>query len=71
MFVDPDDGVKKMWSEDHVSEDFQMALTLQALVSAVFPSSRLDCVLIPGLHCSMGDIQPWGFRRRRLTHLRR
>ncbi|EIW68701.1 hypothetical protein TREMEDRAFT_11927, partial [Tremella mesenterica DSM 1558] len=29
MFVDPDDGVKKIWSEDHVSEDFQIAVTLQ------------------------------------------
>ncbi|WWC59194.1 uncharacterized protein I303_101743 [Kwoniella dejecticola CBS 10117] len=29
MFVDPDDGVNKIWSEDHVSEDFQIAVTLQ------------------------------------------
>ncbi|KAI0728334.1 glycosyl transferase family group 2-domain-containing protein [Fomitopsis betulina] len=28
-FVDPDDGVKKIWSEANVSEDFDMALRLQ------------------------------------------
>ncbi|KAI0919925.1 hypothetical protein AcV5_001863 [Taiwanofungus camphoratus] len=28
-FVDPADGVKKIWSETHVSEDFDMALRLQ------------------------------------------
>ncbi|ODO03115.1 hypothetical protein I350_05960 [Cryptococcus amylolentus CBS 6273] len=29
MSTDPDDGVSKIWSEDHVSEDFQIAVTLQ------------------------------------------
>ncbi|TYJ52434.1 hypothetical protein B9479_006975, partial [Cryptococcus floricola] len=29
MSIDPDDGVSKIWSEDHVSEDFQIAVTLQ------------------------------------------
>nr|XP_031861885.1 uncharacterized protein CI109_002714 [Kwoniella shandongensis]KAA5528957.1 hypothetical protein CI109_002714 [Kwoniella shandongensis] len=29
MSIDPDDGVNKIWSEDHVSEDFQIAVTLQ------------------------------------------
>lgn len=29
MFVDPDDNVCKIWSEDHVSEDFQISVTLQ------------------------------------------
>ncbi|KAL0568000.1 hypothetical protein V5O48_013993 [Marasmius crinis-equi] len=28
-FVDPDDGVTKLWSESNVSEDFDMALRLQ------------------------------------------
>lgn len=28
-FVDEDDGVKKIWSESNVSEDFDMALRLQ------------------------------------------
>jgi len=28
-FVDPEDGVKKIWSENNVSEDFDMALRLQ------------------------------------------
>lgn len=28
-FIDPDDGVKKLWSESNVSEDFDMALRLQ------------------------------------------
>ncbi|EJD40776.1 hypothetical protein AURDEDRAFT_115793 [Auricularia subglabra TFB-10046 SS5] len=28
-FVDPDDGVRKIWSESNVSEDFDMALRLQ------------------------------------------
>ncbi|KAH7922287.1 hypothetical protein BV22DRAFT_1037622 [Leucogyrophana mollusca] len=28
-FVDPDDGLKKIWSESNVSEDFDMALRLQ------------------------------------------
>lgn len=27
-FVDPEDGVRKIWSESHVSEDFDMALRL-------------------------------------------
>ena len=27
--LDPDDGVMKIWSENHVSEDFQISLTLQ------------------------------------------
>ncbi|WVQ83999.1 hypothetical protein IAT38_006144 [Cryptococcus sp. DSM 104549] len=29
MSADPDDGILKIWSEDHVSEDFQIAVTLQ------------------------------------------
>lgn len=29
LHIDPDDGVMKIWSEDHVSEDFQIAVTLQ------------------------------------------
>jgi hypothetical protein len=33
MFIDPDDGVNKIWSEDHVSEDFAIAVTLQIKVS--------------------------------------
>jgi hypothetical protein len=32
MFTDPDDGRLKIWSEDHVSEDFQIAVTLQMKV---------------------------------------
>ena len=28
-FIDPDDGVRKIWSESNVSEDFDMALRLQ------------------------------------------
>ena len=32
-FVDPDDGNEKIWSEDHVSEDFQIAISLQCKVS--------------------------------------
>jgi hypothetical protein len=35
MFVDPDDGMNKIWSEDHVSEDFQIAVTLQIKVNSV------------------------------------
>lgn len=34
-FVDPDDGITKIWSESNVSEDFDMALRLQ--VSNYFP----------------------------------
>ena len=29
-FVDPDDNQEKYWSEDHVSEDFDMAMRIQA-----------------------------------------
>ncbi|OCF41165.1 hypothetical protein I317_04995 [Kwoniella heveanensis CBS 569] len=29
LAIDPDDGLNKIWSEDHVSEDFQIAVTLQ------------------------------------------
>jgi hypothetical protein len=32
-FVDPYDGQSRVWSEDHVSEDFQLALNLQIKVS--------------------------------------
>nr|ACZ81467.1 Ncp1 [Kwoniella heveanensis] len=28
-FIDPDDGIRKCWSESHVSEDFDQALRLQ------------------------------------------
>jgi len=28
--VDPEDGVARVWSESHVSEDFQIALNLQS-----------------------------------------
>lgn len=28
-FVDPADGIKKIWSETHVSEDFELALRVQ------------------------------------------
>jgi cellulose synthase/poly-beta-1,6-N-acetylglucosamine synthase-like glycosyltransferase len=28
-FIDPDDGIRKIWSESNVSEDFDMALRLQ------------------------------------------
>jgi membrane glycosyltransferase len=28
--IDPEDGVARVWSESHVSEDFQVALTLQS-----------------------------------------
>jgi hypothetical protein len=31
-FVDPDDGITKIWSESHVSEDFDMSLRLQMKV---------------------------------------
>ncbi|CAD6566589.1 MAG: hypothetical protein TREMPRED_002808 [Tremellales sp. Tagirdzhanova-0007] len=32
LLLDPDDGVMKIWSEAHVSEDFQIALALQTKV---------------------------------------
>jgi membrane glycosyltransferase len=28
--VDPEDGIARVWSESHVSEDFQIALNLQS-----------------------------------------
>lgn len=31
-FIDPDDGLKKIWSESNVSEDFDMALRLQVRI---------------------------------------
>jgi hypothetical protein len=34
-FIDPADGIQKMWSESNVSEDFDMALRLQVISVAV------------------------------------
>lgn len=33
-FVDPYDGLMRVWSESHVSEDFQIALNVQTQVSS-------------------------------------
>ena len=40
-FVDPDDKVTKIWSESHVSEDFDMSLRLQMKVGRALPFSFL------------------------------
>lgn len=37
-FVDPADGVRKFWSESHVSEDFDCALRFQVSQIFVNPS---------------------------------
>ena len=37
-FTDPADGVRKFWSEAHVSEDFDCALRFQVSWPCVFPS---------------------------------
>jgi hypothetical protein len=42
MFVDKDDGRLKIWSEDHVSEDFQIAVTLQMKVNSVMLSLHVQ-----------------------------
>ena len=51
-FIDPDDNVRKIWSESNVSEDFDMALRLQVsrlssdsllrgLTPSLYPAERL------------------------------
>lgn len=42
VFIDPDDGVTKIWSESNVSEGFDMALRLQVRQ----PCSRVRSFLI-------------------------
>jgi cellulose synthase/poly-beta-1,6-N-acetylglucosamine synthase-like glycosyltransferase len=59
-FVDPEDGKRKIWSENNVSEDFDMALRLilrgyiVRYVSHVF----LFCFEIMNIFChlQMGDL---------------
>lgn len=50
-FVDDYDGCKRVWSESHVSEDFQIALNVQSKVST---SSSLDV--------QVADNQGWTVR---------
>ena len=38
-FIDPADGVRKFWSESHVSEDFDCALRFQASLLLPFPAA--------------------------------
>lgn len=66
LLLDPDDGLMKIWSEAHVSEDFQIAMTLQTKVS-----SAIVTELTSGLRDPMGHIQSGRVRRGRLPHLRR
>lgn len=49
-FIDVDDGVKKIWSESNVSEDFDMALRLQ--VGALAFNDRRVLFLIDSLYPS-------------------
>ncbi len=47
-FVDPADGVERFWSESSVSEDFDMALRLQARnFNMSDKSSPARCLLLP------------------------
>lgn len=48
-FIDPDDGLKKIWSESNVSEDFDMALRLQVGYLTV---SRSACLTHYGINSS-------------------
>jgi hypothetical protein len=57
-FID-EDGVRKIWSESNVSEDFDMALRLQV----TFPHMNLSItflnfffLLVEGLHHSLGQL---------------
>lgn len=71
MTVDPDDGVRKIWSEDHVSEDFQIAVQLQIKVSCCCPGSKTDRMLtcILGLRRAVGIIHWRRIRGRRLAYV--
>ncbi|CDW97217.1 hypothetical protein [Sporisorium scitamineum] len=53
-FVDPEDGIRKIWSESHVSEDFDMA----------FAAAYVR------LHHKMGYVLQQRVRRGCLSHLR-
>ncbi len=65
-FVDAYDGEKRVWSEEHVSEDFQIALTLQSKVS-----HKPTPALTLGLDHSMGDILQLAVPGRRQSDLYR
>lgn len=71
MFVDPDDGHTKIWSEDHVSEDFQIAITLQCKVRRQSSSSAIAWLLAhtSGLRPALGIVQRRRIRRGCLSHL--
>ena len=71
MFTDPDDNRLKIWSEDHVSEDFQIAVTLQMKVSFLTrmakyqaPRSTSSATDMQGLHHPLGVVCERRVRRR-------
>jgi hypothetical protein len=61
QFVDPADGVSKIWSESNVSEDFDMALRLQVskiccLLPYLMVQHSLIYALAEGIHHPMVHI---------------
>jgi cellulose synthase/poly-beta-1,6-N-acetylglucosamine synthase-like glycosyltransferase len=54
-FIDPADGLEKIWSESNVSEDFDMALRLQLRGYIIrFVTSSLVQVHVVNLHSLYG-----------------
>ena len=54
-FVDPADGVKKIWSESNVSEDFDMALRLQLRGYIIRWATYSDCGFKEGVSLTCDD----------------
>ncbi|KAI0089907.1 glycosyl transferase family group 2-domain-containing protein [Irpex rosettiformis] len=54
-FVDPDDGVKKIWSESNVSEDFDMALRLQLKHYIIRWATYSECGFKEGVSLTCDD----------------
>lgn len=54
-FVDPDDGVLKVWSESNVSEDFDMALRLQLKGYIIRWATYSECGFREGVSLTADD----------------
>ncbi|KAH6905305.1 glycosyl transferase family group 2-domain-containing protein [Coprinopsis sp. MPI-PUGE-AT-0042] len=54
-FVDPDDGVTKVWSESNVSEDFDMALRLQLKGYIIRWATYSECGFKEGVSLTCDD----------------
>lgn len=70
-FIDPADGISKMWSESNVSEDFDMALRLQVSRMEQFKTYFKICHSAERIQHPMGDIFSRWLQGRSIAHCRR